>query len=321
MKAVTYDRKLSLTDRPKPRFAEDEALIRVTHAGICNTDHEIIAGYVPGFSGVIGHEFVGIVEESEVRDMVGKRVTAEINCACGACEYCRQGLSRHCPERTVLGIMGRPGAMAEYVSVPVENVVPIPDSISDTRAVFIEPLAAALEILEQLPIGPNHTVLLIGDGKLALLIAHILASTGCRATMVGKYPDKLAKAKPLGLETLKLEQFTDGAYDIVIEAAGKPSAFDTAVRNVKPRGTVVLKSTYADRLTIDAAPIVVNEVTLIGSRCGRFSEAIRFLEEHKPALEELISDQFPLSRAQEAFARSAEGGSLKVVLTVNGLTG
>jgi 2-desacetyl-2-hydroxyethyl bacteriochlorophyllide A dehydrogenase len=207
--------------------------------------------------------------------------------------------------------------MAEYVSVPIENVIPIPDNIPDERAVFIEPLAAALEILEQLTILPNHTVLLIGDGKLALLIAHVLASTGCRGTMVGKHPDKLAKAIPLGLKTQTLDQFTDGAYDVVIEAAGKPSAFDTAVRNVKPRGTIVLKSTYADRLTIDVAPIVVNEITLIGSRCGRFSEAIRFLEEHKPALEELISDRFPLSRAREAFARSAEKDCLKVVLTVD----
>lgn len=316
MKAVIYNHRLLLSETPKPKPSINEVLVRVTHAGICNTDHEIIAGYVPGFSGVIGHEFVGIVEESDITGMVGKRVTAEINCACGACEYCRRGLGRHCPERTVLGIVGRPGAMAEYVSVPVENVVPIPDSIPDSRAIFIEPLAAALEILEQLTISANHTVLLIGDGKLALLIAHVLVSTGCRATMVGKHPDKLAKAGHLGLETQTLEQSTDGAYDIVIEAAGKPSAFYTAIRNVKPRGTVVLKSTYADRLTIDVAPIVVNEITLIGSRCGRFSEAIRFLEERNPPLEELISDRFPLSRAQEAFARSSEGEALKVVLIV-----
>lgn len=318
MKAVTYDRKLSLSEVPKLRFYENETLIRVTHAGICNTDHEITAGYVPGFSGIIGHEFIGIVEESETSDLIGKRVTAEINCACGSCEYCRQGLGRHCPKRTVLGIIGRSGAMAEYVSVPVENVVTIPDEIPDERAVFIEPLAAALEILEQLPITPKHTVLLIGDGKLALLIAYVLASTGCRTTIVGKHPEKLAKVRHLDLEIQTLDRFTNGAYDIVVEAAGKPAAFDTALRNVKPRGTIVLKSTYAERITIDMAPVVVNEITLIGSRCGRFPAAIRFLEEHKPALENLISDRFPLSRAEEAFVRSAESKSLKVVLTVDG---
>jgi threonine dehydrogenase-like Zn-dependent dehydrogenase len=242
MKAVVFDGELRVADVSAPRCGAGEVLVRVTKAGICNTDLEIMRGYVPGFKGILGHEFVGVVEEADEEGLAGRRVTAEINFACGKCVCCVSGLQRHCPNRTVLGIQNRNGALAEYVAVPRENVVPVPDDIPDNRAVFIEPLAAALEILEQVPVTASNSALLLGDGKLGQLVARVLASTGCRLTVVGKHAHKLALLADTGASAVMLGGFRAAKHDIVVEATGSPSAFGLAMSSVKPRGTVVLKS-------------------------------------------------------------------------------
>ena len=314
MKAVFFDGALKLSDVERPERAGHEVLIRVSHAGICNTDHEIIRGYVPGFNGILGHEFLGHVEEADDRSLIGRRVTAEINISCGKCEFCKKGLGRHCINRSVLGIINKNGATAEYVAVPSENVFEIPPSIPDEDAIFIEPLAAALEILDQVVIGKEHSVLLIGDGKLALLIARVMSTTGCSLTVVGKHPEKLGLLEGPGIKTALAGTFKQSPYDIVIEASGNPSAFALGLGCVKPRGTFVLKSTYAGGLEFNPSSIVVNEMTLMGSRCGRFEAAIEFLQKYQPGLETMISREFPIEDALEAFAYSARSDSLKVVL-------
>ncbi|MBD3242302.1 MAG: alcohol dehydrogenase catalytic domain-containing protein [Chitinivibrionales bacterium] len=316
MKAVVFDGALGLRDVPRPARGKGDVLIRVAKAGICNTDHEIVRGYMPGFTGILGHEFVGVVTEAADASLVGARVTAEINCACGTCAYCRRGLGRHCPHRTVLGIVNRDGAFAEYVSVPAPNVVAVPDDIDDTRAVFIEPLAAACEVLEQVSVLPEHEVLVIGDGKLALLVAMVLHSTGCRISIAGKHERKLALLNRYDVETLPAGGFGGRRFDIVVEACGNPDAFAEAVAATKPRGTLVLKSTYADPLTFNPAPIVVDEITVVGSRCGQFADAVRFMREHHPPLESLVTAVYPLSEAVAAFERSERSDSLKVILEV-----
>lgn len=317
MKALYFDRSFRLTDVPVPVRKKGEVLIHVTKAGICNTDLEILAGYMPGFKGVLGHEFLGIVEEADDKKLIGKRATAEINCGCGICEYCKSGMERHCPNRTVIGIQSRDGAFAEYICVPSRNVVLIPDSIPDPGAVFIEPLAAAFEIKEQVVLE-NKKVLLVGDGKLGLLIAHVLAVNNCNATAVGKHAENLAMIKRLGVATFLSSSFNHEKYDVVIEASGNPEAFPLAVECVKPRGTLILKSTYAKSLTFNPAPIVVNEITVVGSRCGRFSEALRFLEMYKPDFSRMISKEFPIEKGLEAVEYSRKPGILKVLLKVDG---
>lgn len=316
MKACIFDGILRVDEVEKPDRQTGEILIRVTTAGICNTDHEILRGYVPGFNGIPGHEFIGIVEDADTASLVGRRCTAEINCACGSCEFCRQGLGRHCPHRSVVGIMNRNGAFAEYIVVPQENCVLIPDTIPDTRALFIEPLAAALEILDQVTINQDTSVLCIGDGKLGLLIAHVLAATGCATTVVGKHPEKLALLHYSSITSVLVDEFTDGKYDVVIEATGNGSVFDRALRNVKPRGILVLKSTYAEGFTFNPSPVVVHEITIIGSRCGRFNAALDFLASHECALERMISREFDLDRITEAFEYSSRSEVLKVILRI-----
>ncbi len=317
MKAVYFDGNLKVCEVEKPKRKKGEVLIRVALAGICNTDHEIIKGYIPNFRGIPGHEFFGYAEEADDKSLIGKRVTSEINIACGKCEFCNKGLGRHCSNRKVLGIINKNGAMAEHVTVPKENVIEIPSSIPDINAIFIEPLAAALEILEQVNINKDHTVLLIGDGKLALLIARVIYKTGCKLTVVGKHPNKLSLLNDRSTKKFLLDSFKPSFFDIVIEASGNPSAFTLGLACVKPRGIFVLKSTYADGFSFNPSSIVVNEVTLIGSRCGRFKDAIKFLEKHKPGLEKMISKEFPLEDALEAFNYSAKPDSLKVVLRIS----
>jgi threonine dehydrogenase-like Zn-dependent dehydrogenase len=317
MKALVLDGALSVRDIEKPRRASGEVLIAVKKAGICRTDHEIVNGYIPNFSGVLGHEFLGVVAEADDASLIGRRVTAEINAPCGVCEMCRRDLERHCPHRTVLGINGRNGAFAEFVSVPRDTVVSIPDDIPDALAIFMEPLAAAYEILEQVHITADHSVLLLGDGKLAMLIALVLKQTGCRLQVVGKHARKLTLIKEMGIpQTLMLAAFVNGQYDVVVEASGNPEAFALAVANTRPRGTFVLKSTYVQHLTYNPSPIVVNEITVVGSRCGRFPNAIRFLQEYKPPLQKMITAEFPLAQAVEAFDRAKQSDALKVLLTV-----
>ena len=317
MLAVVFDGSLAIKEVPKPQRSGNEVLIRVSLAGICNTDHEILRGYVPGFNGILGHEFIGIVEEAEDPSITGKRCTAEINCACGTCPSCRADLQRHCPNRSVLGIIDRNGAFARYITVPKENLTIIPDAIPDKRAIFIEPLAAALEILNQVNILESSKVLLLGDGKLGLLTGHVLAASGCELTVVGKHPGKLSHLKYDHVTTVLRDNFKSGQYDVVIEATGNAGAFDMAVFNVKPRGTIVLKSTYAGAVHFNLSPVVVNEITIIGSRCGLFSQAVDFLSTHNISFEDMISAEYPLNDALKALEFSRSPNALKVLLSVN----
>ena len=307
---------LSIEDCPKPVRQKGEVLIRVCRAGICSTDIEIVKGYIPGFCGIPGHEFCGYIEEADDAALKGRRATAEINCACGKCDWCKKELRRHCPHRTVLGITKRDGAFAEYIVVPHENVVIIPDEIPEPSAVLIEPLAAALEIVEQMPVNKEHQVLLVGDGRLAQLIGCVFCANGIPLTAVGKHAAKLGLLAERGAQTFLRDTFTPSPFDVVIEASGSPAGFDLALACVKPRGAIVLKSTYVENFRFNPSPIVVNEITLLGSRCGRFSEAIRFLQKFKPDLLYLISARYPFSQALAAFEKVKGKEVLKVVLEI-----
>jgi threonine dehydrogenase-like Zn-dependent dehydrogenase len=333
MKALRYENgSLSISDVPKP-VADGEALVRVTLSGICNTDLEIARGYA-GFEGTIGHEFVGVIEEvSEARasaraslrsepsltvglSTAGTRVVGEINAGCGACELCRTGDSRHCPNRTVLGIVGRDGAHAEFLKLPVANLLPVPDEISDERAVFTEPLAAAGGILERVSITEDSRVAVIGDGKLGLLCAQVIATTGAKLTLIGKHESKLAIAARRGIETVTVDEAARRAsqFDVTVEASGSPKGFALARDLLHPRGILVLKSTFHGKTEIDAAPLVVNEISVIGSRCGRFAPALELLKSEAVDVESLIEGEFSLSSGIDAMERAAQPGVLKILL-------
>jgi len=302
-------------DYPRPVPPPGEALVRVRLAGICNTDLEIVRGYM-GFRGVLGHEFVGTVEEAEDRSLIGQRVVGEINAYCGECPTCQAGRPTHCPHRTTLGIWGRDGAFAEYLTLPVRNLHTVPDAISDEEAVFTEPLAAALEILEQVHLRPTDRVVVLGDGKLGLLVAQVLALMGCDLLAVGRHREKLAILARRGIPTV-LESEAEGlAADVVVECTGRPEGFAAARRILRPRGTLVLKSTYHGRVEADLTGLVVDEITLVGSRCGPFPPALRMLERGLVDVRSLISAVYPLAQGVEAFARAAEPGVLKVLLRV-----
>ncbi len=318
MKAIVFDNTLSYTkDRALPELNKaGEALIRVKVAGICNTDLEIIKGYM-GFKGILGHEFVGIVEKADERNrsLIGKRVVGEINCVCGICDYCTGGLPRHCPQRTTLGISGRDGAFAEYLTLPVENLHEVPDNVPDEEAVCTEPLAAAFEILEQVTIRPADRVVVLGDGKLGLLSAFVLALTGAEITLAGNHEHKLAIAREAGISTLLAKDLpADKKYDVVVEATGTPAGLQNALECVRPRGTIVLKSTVAASREVDLNRIIVDEITLIGSRCGPFEPALRALSEKTINVRPLISRIFAASEALEAFRVAAQKDSLKVLI-------
>ena len=307
---------LSLSDIAKP-VADGEALVRVTLSGICNTDLEIARGYA-GFEGTIGHEFVGVIEEAGQAASLstGTRVVGEINAGCGVCDLCRAGDPRHCPTRTVLGIVGRDGAHAEFLKLPIVNLLPVPDEVPDERAVFTEPLAAACGILERVAITEDTRVAVIGDGKLGLLCAQVLATTGASVTLIGKHQNKLTIAERRGIETTttgEANQLT-GRFDVVVEASGSSSGFATAVDLLHPRGVLVLKSTFHGVTEIDAAPLVVNEISVVGSRCGRFAPALELLKNGGVDVENLISEEFALSAGIAAMQRAAEPGVLKVLL-------
>jgi len=307
------DRRLRLRDDvPIPEPPPGEALVRVVRAGICNTDIELTRGYYP-FTGIPGHEFVGIVERGPAA-LVGGRVVGEINAVCGACTACTAGRRTHCERRTVLGIVRRHGAFAQYLTLPVENLHLVPDSVATDAAVFTEPLAAALEIQEQVAIGPRDRVLVVGDGKLGQVVAQTLALTGCALTVVGRHDAKLALLAARGIETRRTEQPTPGRFDVAVECTGNPDGFAVAQRAVRPRGTLVLKSTYAGALTLDASALVVNEVTLVGSRCGPFAPALRLLAEGRVAVQPLIHARHPLGEGVAAFEEAQRTGVLKVLV-------
>ncbi len=317
MKAVYLDTGLQLKEIPRPAPGSGEALVKVRLAGICNTDLELVKGYM-GFHGVLGHEFVGVVEAADTSDWVGRRVCGEINFGCGACAACRRGLSRHCPNRTVLGILNQNGAFAEYTVLPEANLHSLPDGVSDRQAVFVEPLAAALEILEQIRVEPDFDVAVVGDGKLGLLITQVLRLSGCRLTLVGKHPHKLQLARGWGVRVCERDALPEEPFDVVVEASGSPTGFNTALSLVRPRGTLVLKSTYHGKLELDAAPIVIDELRIVGSRCGPFAAAIRVLERGLVSVEPLIEAVYPLAQALEAFEHGGQAHSLKILLDVAG---
>jgi len=318
MKALRFTGgDLSLADVPCPNH-ENEALVRVVRSGICNTDLEIVRGYA-GFEGTIGHEFVGVVERAGDRpDIIGKRVVGEINAGCGVCEKCVTGDPRHCPTRTVLGIVGRDGAHAEFLRLPSRNLLVVPDNVTDEQAVFAEPLAAAYGITEQVEILPETKVAVIGDGKLGLLCAMSLALASQNVTIIGKHPSKIAIAEKSGVEGLLLRDVTatmSRHYDVVVEASGSESGFATAVDLVRPRGKIVLKSTFQGTPTWAASHVVVDEITIVGSRCGRFAPALDLLKNGSINVEDLIACEYSLSNGVTAMARAAEKGVLKVVIT------
>ncbi len=316
MKALQFeDERISVADVPVPR-RDGEALVRVILSGICNTDLEIVRGYA-GFSGTIGHEFVGVVEESADRpDIVGKRVVGEINAGCGECDLCSAGDARHCASRTVLGIVGRDGCHAEFLSLPSRNLLAVPDEVTDEQAVFAEPLAAAIGICEQVDIVTDTRVAVIGDGKLGLLCAMSLALRSDRVTAIGRHDQKLALLDGLGVETLKVDEIKDRerSCDVVVEASGSPSGFATALDLVRPRGKIVLKSTFHGEPTWAAARVVVDEITIVGSRCGRFAPAIDALATRSVPVKRLITAEFPLTDAVAAMDRAREPGTLKILL-------
>jgi threonine dehydrogenase-like Zn-dependent dehydrogenase len=316
VKSVFLDGTIQYKDIPKPIPRKDQVLVRINYAGICNTDLELVKGYM-GFTGVLGHEFTGVVVESSDKKWIGKRICGEINFGCGECSYCRSGLSRHCPERTVLGILDQNGAFAEYTTIPLQNLVHVPDRVDDLSAVFVEPLAAALEISEQVHIEPAMQVAVIGDGKLGLLICQTLNLTACQLMLVGKHERNLAIANEWGVSTRKPEQAGSNCFDIVIEASGSPTGFAMAMDLLRPRGIMVLKSTYHGDLTMNAAQVVVDEITIIGSRCGLFKPAVQLLAKGLVDVKSMIDKVYPMSEAKAAFDKAAERGTLKVVLKID----
>ncbi len=315
MKALRVEKsglKVREIDKPDPG---PEALVRVLLSGICNTDLEIARGYA-GFKGTIGHEFVGVVENSPNGQLVGQRVVGEINAGCGECELCRAGDSRHCPARTVLGIVGRDGAHAEFLRLPLVNLLPVPESIVDEHAVFTEPLAAACGIMDRTSINKDKTVAVIGDGKLGLLCAQAIALTGAPVLLVGRHPEKLRIAERRGIETATANKLATRKreFDVVVEASGSASAFATALDLLRPRGVLVLKSTFQGTTKINAASIVVDEISIIGSRCGQFAPALDLLKRGAIDVDSLISEEYPLESGLLAMERSGKKGVLKVFL-------
>jgi len=301
--------RVEMRDVPVPPRPEGFALLRLLVAGICNTDLELQRGYYY-FAGIPGHEFVGEVVESDRRELIGRRVVGEINLACRHCEWCLRGLGRHCPNRTVLGIVNHPGAFAEYLTLPDTNLHILPDAMPAERAVFTEPLAAACEILDQVSIPANTPVAVLGDGKLGILIALLLQGHGYPVQHFGKHVEKLRVSGA----NFSTDPPPAAAFDWVVDATGHPDGLRAAVAATRPRGTLILKSTVHGLVPVDTAPIIVNELTLVGSRCGRFEASLPLLDRGVVKVEPLIADRFPLAEAPRAFLRAAERGVLKVLL-------
>src|SRR6266571_1155203 len=330
MRALVYaHNSLSFEQHyPDPALMKGEALIRVLQAGICNTDLEITRGYLD-FQGILGHEFVGIVEEvldksgiPEASPLVGQRVVGEINSAChnSECWYCQHTMLTHCPHRTTLGILGRDGTFAEYLTLPIENLHVVPENVSNEEAVFVEPLAANFEMIEQVHIQPTDRVIVLGDGKMGQLAVQVLALIGCEVTMVGKHEEKLTLAARRGVSTRLLQNLVAQSItpasrvDLIVECTGSAQGLELAMRLVRPRGCIILKSTVADKSTLHLAPIVIDEIRVQGSRCGPFAPALRALSQHSVDVCSLISATFSLDEGLEAFKRAGEKGVLKVLV-------
>ncbi len=320
MKALTYTDCLKLEkDYPKPKISDNEVLIKTLMVGICNTDYEITQGYM-GYKGVLGHEFVGIVEEAGrnvSKNLIGKRVVGEINCACNNCSYCAKSLQRHCPNRSTLGIFKKDGCFSEYFTLPKENVIEISKNIDDITAVFTEPLAAAYEIIEQIHIKPDSKVAIVGDGKLGLCISLVFSALNIDFTHIGKHSQKLEISKNLGAKIKLLEELNEKdkkAYDVVVEATGSTGGFELSAALVKPRGNLVLKSTIAAKEGLNLASIVVDEITITGSRCGQFKPILRLLENKKINVKPLVSGIYTIDDYKSAFEKNASKESLKVLI-------
>ncbi|NUM54102.1 MAG: alcohol dehydrogenase catalytic domain-containing protein [Candidatus Hydrogenedentes bacterium] len=316
MKAVHFSDGIRVLDVPRPPAAPGEALIRVSTAGICNTDIELSRGYM-GFRGIPGHEFVGVVEECESEHLRGRRVVGEINCVCGACAYCDHGMPHHCANRTVLGILNRAGAFAEYVALPERNLHIVSDSMPDEVAVFTEPVAAAFRIHEQAAIGPNDHVIVLGDGKLGLLIAQVMWLKTKNLICVGKHEEKLAILASAGIPTARPYDTPAGGADVVVEATGSADGLRRALELVRPEGTIILKTTVAHETTLDFSLPVINEVRIIGSRCGPFPPALEALANGDIDVRPLIHATYGLSDAPRAIEQAQRPGVLKVLLAVN----
>jgi len=319
MKALVYDDGLKFVeDYKNPVLKAGEALIKTTLMGICNTDEEITKGYM-GYKGVLGHEFTGVVSDvfnGADKGWIGKRVVGEINAGCKKCVWCASGLERHCPNRGTLGIWQKEGCFSEYFTLPVSNLLEIPEGVEDEEAVFVEPLAAAYEIIEQVHIKPTDRVALLGDGKLGLSIALVLGALNIDLYHIGKHQNKLDISKNAGNKTILLSDIKglEGFFDIVIEATGSVGGFETSLALTKPRGTLVLKSTIAAREGLNLAPVVINEITVIGSRCGQFAPVIRLLEKKAIDVKPLISKILPFEDALEGFNLNRQKDTLKVIL-------
>jgi len=300
--------------QPLPRVPEGFARIRLLAAGICSTDLELQRGYY-GFSGTPGHEFVGEVTEAADKSWIGKRVVGEINLACGHCDWCKRGLGRHCPTRTVLGIVKHPGAFREFLTLPIRNLHRVPASIPTEHAVFIEPIAAACEILDQVKIPKGERVAVLGDGKLGLLVVQVLQAKGAKVHLYGRHRDKMRLVERTGVTTeIVPKKLPVAKWPFVVDATGSAEGLRAAVSMCVPLGTVIMKSTVHGMVSIDTAPAIVNEITLVGSRCGRFEAALPLLSSGKIQVGAMISEEFPLNQAPKAFAEAAKKGVLKVLL-------
>jgi alcohol dehydrogenase len=313
MKALFYDTSLRMVSLPKPVPAKGEALIKILYSSICNTDLEIIKGYM-GFQGVPGHEFIGEVVNRESK-FFGQRVVGEINCSCAKCLMCRTKRRSHCTNRTVLGIAGRNGVFAEYTLLPEANLHKVPDSLSDTEAVFTEPLAAALEILEQSPIDPKKSVFVFGAGKLGLLVAQVLQSKGLMYVLFDINDDKVEQARRMNLLCMPLSEMKkDARAEICVDCTGHPHGIITALDHVYPRGKLILKTTVAKPARIDLNQFVIHEIELLGSRCGPFVPALEMLEKKEIKTAPLITDILDFRDILRGFSLAKRKGTIKVLI-------
>jgi threonine dehydrogenase-like Zn-dependent dehydrogenase len=315
MRAIVLDDRVTVQDsRPTPNPGDDEILVRVTCAGICETDLQLIKGYM-GFRGVLGHEFVGVAESGP---LAGRRVVGEINCACWTCETCRRGLNTHCPNRTVIGILNHDGAFADLIAVPQRNLHAVPDALPDEIAVFTEPVAAAFQIPAQIPIRAADRIVVLGDGRLGNLCAQVLARLSNHVTVIGKHSQKLTLLKTFGIATaLASDPIDERSADIVVDCTGSETGLPAALGLVRPRGTIVVKTTVAGTQTLAWAPFVIDEVTLVGSRCGPFDRALAALERGEVNVRPLISERFDLAKGLAALERAQAKSVLKVLLNVS----
>ena len=308
---LSSDGVIFAEEYPEPTPEDGEILVRVLHAGICETDLQLTQGYM-GFHGILGHEFVGVAESGRLK---GERVVGEINCSCWQCDLCRSGLSNHCPNRSVLGILNRDGAFADFLCLPERNLHRVPDAVPTDEAVFTEPLAAAFQICEQMSLGSSSRIVVLGDGRLGNLCAQVCMLQGCHVTVVGKHGWKLALLARRGIETILLAEATlDRQADVVIDCTGAESGLSTALGFVRPRGVIVMKTTIVGEQTVSLAPIVIDEVTVVGSRCGPFPVALAALERQDVDIPPLVSARFPLQETVTALEQARKPSNLKVLL-------